>query len=486
MRRRLLTAGAVAVLAVLVPTACTAPPPGQSLDWRDCAEFDRGQPQPGALDVPGVECAWLTVPLDYANPEGETARIGVLRHRATGPKVGTLVWSPGGGLDYGMRSAAALAGQDTELGRRFDLIGFDRRGLGASTPTVRCYDETDWAADRAADLGNAAKLRRYAEKCLERNGRDVLATLGTREVAKDLDLLRAALGERRLDYYGASSGTRLGISYAEQFPGNLRTLVLDSPIGTSEPDPVDQAGKAGAAAQRLFDEFLRDCQARPDCPLGTEPARGTEILPALLTGVRDRPVPADGNRTLSFSDSVTALTTALGDPGRWDALRAGLTELAGGTGTGLLAIAEDAYRNNLPGYDLGNALVCVDGARTSPSTAAVADREFRAAAPFLAPYGDTVGMPTVCPYWPIPPTFEPHLPRAPGLASAMVLASTGDHATPYQNGVDVARGLNARLLTFEDQQHVAYLHSTPCVDDTTTRYLVDAALPPQDLRCPSR
>src|SRR5699024_9302326 len=189
--------------------------------------------------VDGVQCARLTVPLDYDKPRGETIELGLLRHRASGDsseRIGSLVVNPGGPGASGMASAASLGDsvRDTELEKRFDLVGFDPRGVGASEPRVHCLSDGERDAESADDgetdgtpegvKEQQQRAREFAEKCAERTkyGERMLANLGTRDVVRDMDVLRSVLGDEKLSYLGYSYGTRLGYSYAEKFPQNVR------------------------------------------------------------------------------------------------------------------------------------------------------------------------------------------------------------------------------------------------------------------------
>lgn len=458
------------VAAMVVISGCTAgQAPAGTLAWGSCVAF-------GQQAAPGVECAWLTVPLDPAHPDDGAARIGVLRHRATGDRVGTLVWNPGGGLEHGMAAARDLAASGGELTERFDVVGFDRRGLGASTPTAHCYSTEDWVADRARPAGATARDHAYQAACARHTGVPVLSTLGTDAVAGDLEALRIALGEERISYYGASSGTRLGIAYAERFGGSLRTLVLDSTVATrpvdpvtGSADPVPGATALGRSLERGYRAFAATCRG----------------CPPLRQVLRKAPVPV-GERALSYTDAWAAVRFGVLDPRRFGALRTGLGELAQGRGDALLRMADTAYGagadGGMPGdYDIATALTCADSPRYSAAEITAADRAYLAAAPSLA---DGLGGPHVlgvCADWPGRPGFVAHVPSAPGLRTGLVVADTQDRLTPYADSTAVARALRLPVLTRESDRHVGYRSGSSCVDSAVTAYLVDGSARP--LRC---
>jgi pimeloyl-ACP methyl ester carboxylesterase len=346
----------------------------QQLGWGSCAPFAGDDDERKLFAVPGLECASLTVPLDYAAPDGRTAQIAVLRHRTAQEKIGSLVVNPGGPGGSGIALAAQLGPGFSDT--PFDLVGFDPRGVGASTPTIDCITDPEWDALRAATEFDASpagtaraedQSRQGAEQCVERSGgADVLANAGTRDVARDMDVLRAALGDRQLTYLGFSYGTRIGSTYAEMFPENVRAMVLDGAIDPTQTTAESRIAQM-AAFQGAFETYAADCARSADCPLGTDPAQATAAFQALSRPLIDRPAPVRGDtRTLSYSDTVAAVVASLYSPTAWPRLTAGLAELRAGDGTILMGLA-DSYFGRSPGGAYSNdqeALLvvnCVDG-----------------------------------------------------------------------------------------------------------------------------
>jgi len=515
-RRRHLAATVLAALAAIAVTSCSAPavgppvglgpapvPPGlerfydQQLSWGPCAPLATNADDRALFDDPAFDCAQLEVPLDYAAPGGRTAQVAVLRQRADQPTIGSLVLNPGGPGGSGMSFAAQMG--ETLGGGPFDVVGFDPRGVGASTPRIDCLSDAEWDAARAdADVDTSpagveraeARSRQEAEHCVQRSGGvDVLANVGTREVARDLDVLRAALGDRQLTYLGFSYGTRIGASYAEQFPGNVRAMVLDGAVDPSE-DAVQSSVNQMAGFQQAFDAFAADCARHPSCSLGTDPARATAEFQALVRPLIDRPAPVPGGaRTLSYSDAITAVFAALYDSRAWPELSTGLTELRAGDGTTLLRLADHYYGRRDDGtypddMEALQVINCVDGARiTDRTTAAELSRRVAAAVPFAdAGRGASAALDT-CGLLPVTPTSVAHRPDAPGLPPTLVISTTGDPATPYQAGVRLADALHARLLTVEGARHTAAAQGYPCVDDVVADYLVHLTLPADGASC---
>ncbi|MCX2731851.1 alpha/beta hydrolase [Saccharopolyspora sp. NFXS83] len=473
---------------------------GQELAWGPCADYAVTSTDQGVYQDRALECARLRVPLDYAQPQGRQISIGVLRKPATDPdsRIGSLLMNPGGPGASGMSAAASLAPtlEPTDLGERFDQIGFDPRGIGASEPEVRCLTDEEWDADRLdsdADTspeGTAQterEVRDYTGKCVQRTGEDVLAHVGTRDVVQDMDVLRSALGDPELTYLGYSYGTRIGSEYAERFPGNVRAMILDGAIDPGQ-DAIEQQVMQGAGFQRAFESFARWCAGQNHCALGDDPARAVPAFQRLTRPLLEHPAPA-GDRELSYTDATTAAVQALYAQSMWPALNTGLGELAQGRGTVLLTLADSYYGREAGGSysnitDAFNAVRCVDDPRvTDRAVLREADRRYREAAPFLddgLPANSAMDM---CSFWPVPVTGDPAQPQVQGLPPTLVISTTGDPATPYDAGVNLAKALRGRLLTFEGTQHTAFLQGNSCVDDAGIDYLTELELPADGTRC---
>ncbi|MDN5750286.1 MAG: alpha/beta hydrolase, partial [Pseudonocardia sp.] len=271
---------------------------GQELAWGPCAPFAVTAADAEAFADPVYDCTTVTVPLVYADPDGEQARIGVIRKKATGDRIGSLLTNPGGPGASGMGFLPSLVGGlgQSPLAERFDLIGFDPRGVGASEPTIDCETDTERDEERAdldvdgspAGVAKAeADARQFVERCVARVGLDVLANVGTRDVVRDLDIMRAALddeateGDEKLTFLGYSYGTFIGAEYAEAFPGNVRALVLDGAVDPAQ-SAVEGAVAQYAGFQFAFEAFAADCATRPDCALGSDPADAVAVLQGFL------------------------------------------------------------------------------------------------------------------------------------------------------------------------------------------------------------
>jgi len=451
----------------------------QQLTWSACAPF---------------ECAYLEVPLDYGKPDGKIARLAVLRQKAGQPsqRIGSLVVNPGGPGGTGTDYAAGLAEQieNTVVGQRFDIVGFDPRGVGNSEPAIECLTPRDMYAtlsDEDADNSPAgverheADARDYAAKCAQRSGTDLLANVGARDVARDMDVLRSALGDRQLTYLGISYGTRLGYSYAEQFPHNVRALVLDGAVDPNKSRTDDEVAMA-AAFQQAFETFAAWCATQQPCPLGNEPEAATDTFKKLVLPLIDKPLQLADGGTLTYGDAITATNGAMYTPELWEPLRQALLELVSGRGEAMRRLADD--QSSLVSDDAFTAISCVEARPvTDPAAALQASERVIAAAPFMDDGSGPSAARDVCAFWPVPPTMEAHQPNVAGLPQTLVVSTTGDPATPYQDGVNLATALGARLLTVHGTQHAASFDGNQCVDDTVSRYLTDLELPPDGAQC---
>ena len=505
LRLGALVAALVPVLAapaVAAPGAASGSSPylEQRLDWGPCPGFARTDADRAVLADPRYDCAHLLVPLDHGSPHLGEMRIALLRQRALDPdaRIGSLFVGPGGPGASGTALLPVLAGRlgDAPVARRFDLIGFDPRGVGASEPAIDCSTTGEIDAERAdLDVDTSpegvarteAEHRTFAQRCAERVGTDVLANAGTRDVARDLRIARQVVGDARLSYLGRSYGAAVGTEYAERFPEDVRALVLDGAVDPA-PGPVESRAARARGLQRAFDAFAAACAAEEGCPLGPDPSAGVQ---ALLRPLVERPLPtADGDRVLSRTDAVTGLLQGLRDEALRPRLRDALRQLAAGDGTGLLHLA-DLHHDRAPDGSYSNrleasaAIDCADSDRiTDRAVARRVDEAVLELAPFLdAGRGPSDAL-ELCASWPVPPAGRPGPVRAPGLPPVLVVSATGDPAVPSEDGASLARQLGARLLAVEHDRPVTALGGTnPCADAVTTRYLVDLRLPPEGARC---
>ena len=504
-RRTSLKKGILAIsLVVLLVAGCSkmvdgraimaVPPPGSPIQWAPCQATDPQVPIP-----PDADCGKLSVPVDYSKPDGDVAQLAMIRFRATGDKIGSLVINPGGPGESGVESAVNLIStMPTSVRERFDLVGFDPRGVAGSTPAVWCNSDADndrlradpqvdYSPEGIAHIDNETKA--FVQRCVDKSSKEFLANVGTSNVVKDLDAIRVALGDDKLTYLGFSYGTRIGGSYAEEFPQNVRAMVLDGAIDPNA-DPIEEDLRQTAAFQKAFDDYAADCAKDPTCPLGTDPAKATDVYKSMVEPLVDKPAKTEDPRGLAYSDALVGTILPLYSPSIWPRLTDGLNELRVGHGDMLLRLSDLYMHRNADGHydnatDVRVAVNCVDQpAVTDRAKLVEKDRRSRELAPFLN-YGEFTGYAPMdtCALWPVPPTTEPHEISVKGLPPTLVISTTNDPATPYQAGVDLAKQLGGTLVTFDGTQHTVAFQGDQCIDDIVATYLIDVKVPPPDTRC---
>ncbi|MGV9802027.1 alpha/beta hydrolase [Mycobacterium sp. NPDC003449] len=471
------------------------PRPGTPVQWLPCKAGSGDQVQIPA----GAECGMLSVPVDYAKPDGEVAQLAMIRFPATGQKVGSLVINPGGPGESGVESAVSLLPSLPEsVKERFDVVGFDPRGVNLSNPAVWCNSDADndrlradptveYTPEGVEHLENETK--QFVQRCVDKMGVEFLENVGTENVAKDLDAIRAALGDDKLTYLGYSYGTRIGATYAEQFPDKVRAMILDGAVDPNA-DPVEADIRQAAAFQQAFDDYAADCAKSPDCPLGTDPAKAVDVYKTLVDPLVESPAKTKDPRGLSYSDAIVGTILPLYSPNLWRHLTDALTGVKNGDGELMLALADLYMGRDAKGHynnstDVRVAVNCMDTpAITDKATVVEQDKRLREVAPFMS-YGEFTGDAPLgaCAFWPVPPTSEPHQISVTGLPPTLVVSTTNDPATPYQAGVDLARQLGGTLLTFDGTQHTVVFQGNKCVDDIAATYLVDVTVPPPNSRC---
>ncbi|MBN0048747.1 alpha/beta fold hydrolase [Streptomyces actuosus] len=485
------TAARAAVLAAL-PAATPgelAPYYGQKPDWRECG-------------VPGFECATLKAPLDYAEPAAGDVRLAVARKKATGPgrRIGSLLVNPGGpgGSAIGYLQQYAAIGYPAEVRARYDMVAVDPRGVARSEP-VECldgpemdaYTQTDTTPDDARETQELVDAyKEFAEGCGARSAQ-LLHHVSTVEAARDMDIVRAALGDRKLTYVGASYGTFLGATYAGLFPGRVGRLVLDGAM-----DPTLAARRMNleqtAGFETAFRSFVQDCARRPDCPLGTDAGDAGRRLKAFFGELDARPLPAgdaDG-RVLGEALATTGVIAAMYDEGAWEQLREALTSaMKEHDGAGLLMLSDSYYARDA-GARYSNlmsanaAVNCLDlpPAFDGPDAVRKALPDFEKASPV---FGEGLAWASLnCTYWPVRASGEPHRITAEGAAPIVVVGTTRDPATPYPWARALAGQLSsARLLTYEGDGHTAYGRGSACIDSAIDAYLLHGTPPAKGKRC---
>ncbi len=499
---------------LLTLSACSQPTPGQpspgeipaglerfynqELTFGFCEGYATTDTDAETFANDTFECARIEVPLDYENPDGRTAQIALLRVPAKGEAIGSLLLNPGGPGFSGMSHAPLVADKLGEhpITEQFDLIGFDPRGVGASTPALDCFTDAQREADVKISTLNSgvddytdAETRQLYEQCAERSGgEDVLAHVGTRDVARDMDLLRAVLGDEKLTFLGQSYGTRLGAIYSEMFPQNVRAMVLDAAMdpttGTTERRLVQFEG-----FQNAFNNMAVFCAESPDCPLGTDPEQATAVFQGMLQPLIDEPITTAAGRELTYTAALDGLLFLLFSDAQWPIIIQGIAELKAGRGDSLM-ILRDIYLDRSADGSYGNgneatlAINCLDEERHTPEQETAMKRGVFEVAPFMDT-GRPVAARDICEHWPVQPTLGyPYAQNIEGLPETLVVSVTRDPATPHSGGISLAETLGGTLLTVEGEQHgVALIDDNACVNDIVTDYLIDLELPDEGATC---
>ncbi|MFC9941092.1 alpha/beta hydrolase [Nocardiopsis alba] len=506
--------GALAV--VVVATSITAhadvggdhPFHGQSIAWEPCLtpeELAATETVEGDPDwLRRLECGTVTVPMDHGDPEGRTLDLALVRHPAQGPadgRRGSLVFEFGGpgvsGVDTFLAGSLPLG---REIRDSFDLVSFDPRGVGDSEgfscPLLRVMDRPLSEADRIGAAEVEGDLLTDMEKsahalaaaCEKEAGADFLATMGTVNVARDLDIMRDALGDERLNYVGFSYGTYIGALYAEMYPENTRALVLDGAVQT-ERDVVSEAVEQTGGLQTSWEAFVAFCLDRAEpCPFtGTDSA--LREMEGILDGIDAEPLHV-ADRTLDRDGFLDLLRGALYTETLWYDTAGLLARLAEGERDdfvhdyllGLLRRGGD----ETPGMEESAHLAvrCADHAAPTD----VRDyQEGAIRATRLSPLfgGDEVWRKLPCAYWP-DTEIAPIGVTAPMAPPILVVGTLGDPATPYTWAREMADRLaTATLLTYEGGGHTAYAKGHPCVNEAVDAYLLRGELPEEGTVCPT-
>jgi pimeloyl-ACP methyl ester carboxylesterase len=472
----------------------------QTLNFEACERYPTTSADRAsfALD-PRFQCARMEVPLDYRDPSGKTASIALLRVPARGEPLGSLVLNSGGPGGAGMGMAALASGSlsHSPVTEKFDLVGFDPRGVAASAPAIDCFTDADIDAGRGITTvltGSGSwterDTRTIVERCSQRSGGDdVLSAVGTRNAARDMDVLRAVLGDDRLTFLGRSYGTRLGAVYAEMFPANVRAMVLDGGIdphlGTAE-RRVTQFQQF----QRAFDDMAVDCASKPDCALGTDPSRAVEVFHSIARPLIENPIVTAEGRRMDFDAAYGAVTAGLFDSRVWPVITEGLGELRNGSPETLLRISDvfggrgedGVYPNS---SEANFAINCMDEQRHTPEQEVELKRRIQEVAPFTDAGLGADGARDACESWPAETDLDyPYATGISGLPDTLTISITGDPTTPYVGGVSLANTLGGSLLTVDGEQHTIAVDGTnECVDGFVADYLVDLKSPPEQARC---
>jgi pimeloyl-ACP methyl ester carboxylesterase len=465
-----------------------------TVNWRSCPEVAKatlGKIPPNVT----YECGKVSVPQDWSKPTGKQFGVALLRARATHQtnRIGSLLVDPGGPGGSGVDLATYLSvGLPAEITQRFDIVGFDPRGVGQSDK-VKCFSDADLDASFGADpdpvsqqeFDKAVALsRKMAQSCGDKYG-DNLRLFSTEQAARDMDAIRAALGEQKLTYLGYSYGTLLGAVYAQLFPTRVRALVLDGAVDPTL-DSMASAESQAKGFEHAFDNFAAWCKANAGkCPIAPD-ARGA--VTSAIDSARRSPVPGPGGRAATAGWVQTAVVASLYSQEQWSQLAVAIDSLRKGSAANVLQLADSYAERNAQGrysnlFDANIVVNCTDDNATPPvDKLRSLQTEWRKKYPL---FGASTALDLVCAQW--PGKRDPYpAGAAKGAPPIVVVGTTGDPATPYEQTPKLANMLGVGVvLTWQGEGHTAY-PQTRCITNAVNRYLIDLTVPAKGTTCPAQ
>lgn len=462
----------------------------QDLDWATCEGADDGR----------YRCTTVTAPLDWSAPDaGELDLAVIVRAAGNGEPIASLLTNPGGpgASGYDLIADSALFAVGDKLADAYDVVGFDPRGVGRST-AVSCFDADamdaylfDIPADARGSEGWTAELTQrneeFAAAC-EAGSDGILPFITTVNAARDMDLLRAVLGDDELHYLGYSYGTFLGATYAQLYPDRVGRLVLDGAIDPSV-SGLDVGTTQAIGFESALRAFMADCLTDRECPFRGTVDDAMADLGTLLASVDKAPLPADDGRMLGADSLMTGIIAALYSQDSWPYLRQALGDALDGDPELAFFLADFYYNRSESGYEDNSteafrAYNCMDyPLETDAAAEDAAEALIAEKAPTIAPYWTGVDA---CEVWPSPPTGTRGPITADGAAPILVVGTTNDPATPYEWSVSLASQLaSGVLITREGEGHTGFNKGNACVDDAVEAYLLEGTVPTDDLVCRS-
>lgn len=480
--RHLIAAGtAVASVLVLVPAAAVAESGDRgAIDWRPCAE------------APEFDCATIEVPLDYDRPRGEKIEIALARRPASNPdeRIGSILMDPGGpggsGVQDVINGEYALAEDAAE---RFDLIGFDPRGVGGSTPIncdadlVSALETNPVPTTEAAFAAQLALSGAAADSCRELTG-PLFDHADNLHVVEDIERIRRAIGEGDLNYLGFSYGTLMGQQYAERYPERVRTMVLDGNQDHSQQTMWEYISANTAAFEQNFSEFAAWCDSTEDCAL--HGAGTVAVYEELQDRARAGELTHPGSGAPLDFFGLTRFAFSANQPAAWPSLAEGLRAMRDGTEMpAAVAEATGAASAETVRQFPEMPMFCQDwDFRIDEFGEWDAMMDRLAEAYPVTEWSPYAGLPLFC----SGSDIEPTNPQGPldieGAPPIVLVGTVHDYATVYPWSESVAAQTGAALVTYEGYGHTAYGLKTPCLDEAIDAYFIDLEVPEDGLSCP--
>ena len=449
-----------------------------------------------------IMCGSVEVPTNWDDPSAGSLSLAVAYRAADVAKpLGSIIFNPGGpgasGYDWIVNSVDYLGTE--KLRSKFNIVGFDPRGVGKSEPRVKCLDAKKTDAllyeDNGLPLGSPQDiaatrkvLGEFATSCLKNTG-PAMAYLDTVSAAKDMDVLRAVMGEKHLDYLGFSYGSLLGQTYAALFPKKVNRMVIDGVI-----DPTVTDAEQSVIQLKGFDlalrNYLAECLSSADCPFQGTVSQALTKIKNFLRSLETAPLPTKDGRTLNAWSANTGLIMPLYSEDYWPQLSQAFAEAFDGDGTTFIDLADTYNDRDASGKYLTNlmeaniAISCLDSRQPSDA-ASMAKQNSRmlAASPTLGRYWQFGAL--TCEPWPFPVAKHALDYSAKGSKPILVVGTTGDPATPYTQAVAVANQIlnNGHLVTYNGEGHTAYGRSNECVANSVDNYFIKGSVPAADPNC---
>lgn len=454
----------------------------QQVSWSDCGS---------------AHCAWIRVPVDYEEPDGETTRLRAVVHPAKGGKAKrSILVNPGGPGGSAIQFASSMSSTfGSAVTDEYDIVGVDPRGVGKSSPLECLSDKnfdaftaTDPDPDDAAEITTLRKsITDLGNACREHAG-GLAAHVSTVEVAKDMDVVRALLGRSKLDWFGASYGTELGAVYAQLFPKKVGRMVLDGAVDPSLGAADSSLGQT-TGFQRAVQAYAEDCVKDSDCPLGTDVDAGLAKIADLLKQLDGSPMKAVADRQLTEGQAFYGIAVTLYDKSTWPYLSQALTAAFKGDGRVLLLLSDAYFERTQDGSYSGNlgqviyAVNCLDASErlTQAQTEALIPR-FEKVSPV---FGRSLAWGALnCTDWPIKATNPLPKITAEGAPPILVLGTTRDPATPYEWAKSLASQLSSGVLVSrEGDGHTAYSSGNDCITEAVDAFFTQGKVPKGGLIC---
>ena len=466
------------------PAAKTSPsaaqPTAQHLAWQSCSD--------------GLQCATLQVPLDYTKPQGQQISLALARLPASDPsqRIGSLLTNPGGPGESGIKflQEASTTFFSSNLRARFDIVSWDPRGTGASSP-VKClsntqldaYFHTDPNVNTPAKLSTELAAFRLLDNGCEQQSGSLLPHIGTEDSARDIESIRLALGEPKISYLGFSYGTFLGAEYAHLYPTHVRVFVLDGAVDPNQSYSAVALTQT-AGFQQDYQDFLSACVNQGEaCPIynGGDPGG---LVTSFLASVEANPISIHG-RSFGFSEAITGILAGMYDPSSWSVLEQAIANANNGSVVGLLYFNDNYLeRDNSGSYsnalEANVAINCLDYA--SPTTVQPY-QQLAARLATLSPLFGAISAWSPCIYWPVAPNPPPGNLTAPGATPILIVSGTHDPATPLSWGQNLHQEIPGSLLMIRNGDgHISYNQST-CVSSAVDKYLIQLKAPADGTTC---